>query len=134
MLRSARLYGVTLRIPHDFPTPSLSACRAFYWLTDSQPELAKSFARAVYRRYFVDNKPIEPFEHVIEVAAGLGIERGALTAALQDPAVKTRLKSEVDAGIGRGVFGSPFIFVDGEPFWGSDRLDQVERWLETGGW
>jgi 2-hydroxychromene-2-carboxylate isomerase len=34
----------------------------------------------------------------------------------------------------RGVFGAPFMFVDGEPFWGSDRLDQVERWIETGGW
>ena len=33
----------------------------------------------------------------------------------------------------RGVFGSPFIVVDGEPFWGLDRFDQVERWLETGG-
>jgi len=32
------------------------------------------------------------------------------------------------------VFGSPFIIVDGEPFWGVDRLEQVERWLKTGGW
>ena len=27
------------------------------------------------------------------------------------------------------MFGSPYIVIDGEPFWGSDRLDQVERWL-----
>jgi len=31
------------------------------------------------------------------------------------------------------VFGSPYIVVDGEPFWGTDRLDQVERWLKSGG-
>jgi 2-hydroxychromene-2-carboxylate isomerase len=48
--------------------------------------------------------------------------------------VKERLRTEVDAAIARVVFGSPYIIVDGEPFWGSDRLDQVERWLETGGW
>ena len=30
--------------------------------------------------------------------------------------------------------GSPYIVIDGEPFWGSDRLDQVGKWLETGGW
>ena len=30
--------------------------------------------------------------------------------------------------------GSPFIIVDGEPFWGMDRFDQAERWLATGGW
>jgi 2-hydroxychromene-2-carboxylate isomerase len=32
------------------------------------------------------------------------------------------------------VFGSPFFIVDGEPFWGHDHLDQVERWMATGGW
>jgi 2-hydroxychromene-2-carboxylate isomerase len=32
------------------------------------------------------------------------------------------------------VFGSPYIVVDGEPFWGADRLGQLERWLESGGW
>jgi 2-hydroxychromene-2-carboxylate isomerase len=55
-------------------------------------------------------------------------------AALADPAVKARLRAEVDAAIARGVFGSPYFVVDGEPFWGHDRLDQVERWLATGGW
>ncbi|MDO8958970.1 MAG: DsbA family protein, partial [Rhodocyclaceae bacterium] len=49
------------------------------------------------------------------------------------PAVKERLKCEVDAAIERGIFGSPYIIVDGEPFWGADRLPQLERWLEKGG-
>ena len=39
-----------------------------------------------------------------------------------------------DAAIARGVFGSPYIVINGEPFWGADRLDQVEKWLATGGW
>ena len=54
--------------------------------------------------------------------------------ALNDAGVKDRLRAEVDAAIARGVFGSPYFIVDGEPFWGADRLDQVERWLATGGW
>jgi len=32
------------------------------------------------------------------------------------------------------VLGSPWIFVDGEPFWGSDRLAMVERWLGGDPW
>ena len=31
-------------------------------------------------------------------------------------------------------FGSPFFPIDGEAFWGADRMDQVDRWLERGGW
>jgi 2-hydroxychromene-2-carboxylate isomerase len=68
------------------------------------------------------------------VAARLGVDKDQLRQALEEPAVKERLRAEVDAAIERGVFGSPYIVIDGEPFWGSDRLDQVEKWLETGGW
>ena len=32
-----------------------------------------------------------------------------------------------------GAFGAPWMIVDGEPFWGADRLPQLERWLEKGG-
>jgi 2-hydroxychromene-2-carboxylate isomerase len=53
---------------------------------------------------------------------------------MQDAAIKERLRAANEAAVARGVFGSPFIFVDGEPFWGSDRLNQVEEWLQTGGW
>jgi 2-hydroxychromene-2-carboxylate isomerase len=69
----------------------------------------------------------------VAVAAKLGIDANALAAALNDPAVKDKLKSEVDIAIERGVFGSPLVFVDGEPFWGVDRFDQIDRWLSQGG-
>jgi 2-hydroxychromene-2-carboxylate isomerase len=64
----------------------------------------------------------------------LGIERAALLAAVADPAIKERLKEATAAAIRRGVFGSPFVLVDGEAFWGADRLHQVETWLARGGW
>jgi 2-hydroxychromene-2-carboxylate isomerase len=48
--------------------------------------------------------------------------------------VKDRLRQETDAAIERGVFGSPYFIVDGEPFWGNDRIDELDRWLQTGGW
>ena len=38
------------------------------------------------------------------------------------------------AGMFAYIAGSPFVFIGDEPFWGNDRLEQVERWLATGGW
>ena len=55
-----------------------------------------------------------------------------MLAALNDPAVKDLLRNEVDAAIKLGVFGSPYIVVDGEPFWGADRFDQSSAGLPTG--
>jgi 2-hydroxychromene-2-carboxylate isomerase len=66
------------------------------------------------------------------VAEELGVDPQATAAAMQDPAIKDRLKAAVDESIKRGVFGAPFVFVDGEPFWGNDRLAQIERWLQYG--
>jgi len=31
-------------------------------------------------------------------------------------------------------FISPFVIVDGEPFFGVEKLELVEEWLQTGGW
>jgi 2-hydroxychromene-2-carboxylate isomerase len=96
--------------------------------------MAVRLAQALYRAYFAEDRDISSPEVTASVASTLGLDREALLAALGDAAVKDRLRSEVDAAIARGVFGSPYIVIDGEPFWGADRLDQVEKWLATGGW
>lgn len=134
LARSARLFGVPFKLPSKFPVAGQAPSRAFYWVNDRDPALAKQLARALYRAYFAEDRDISSPEVTANVAAKLGIERDEVLAALNDAAVKERLRSEVDAAIERGVFGSPYIVIDGEPFWGSDRLEQVERWLATGGW
>ena len=134
LVRSARLFGVPYKMPSKFPVSGTAPSRAFYWVGDKDPALAKKLALALYHAYFAEDRDISNPEVTANVAAKLGIERDQLLQALNDPAVKERLKTEVDAAIERGVFGSPFIVVDKEPFWGSDRLDQVEKWLAGGGW
>jgi len=132
--RSAGFIGVPFRLPEQFPFAAVAPSRAFYWLADRDPALAVRFAQATLSAVFVEGRAVSGAEAAAEIAAPLGVARDALLAALNDAAVKDRLRREVEAGLAKGVFGSPFIIVDGEPFWGSDRLDQVERWLATGGW
>ena len=95
---------------------------------------AKAFAQALFRVYFIDDRDISDPETSVAVAATLGFAADTVRAALADEAVKNRTREIVDAAVAKGAFGSPFFFVDGEPFWGSDRLDQIERWIATGGW
>jgi 2-hydroxychromene-2-carboxylate isomerase len=129
LARSARLLKLPFKLPSKFPVATTASARAFYWTNDRDPALAKTLARALYRAYFAEDRDISNPEVTGNVAAKLGIDKAELTQALNDAAVKERLKTEVDAAIERGVFGSPYVVVDGEPFWGSDRLDQVDRWL-----
>jgi 2-hydroxychromene-2-carboxylate isomerase len=132
--RTARRLGIPFQLPTPFPFMSVAAARGFYWLSDSDPATAKELAMALYDRAFGDGGEISSAEAVIAVASGLGIDADELRAALNESAVKARLKAEVNAAIERGVFGSPYIVVDGEPFWGHDKLAEIDRWLETGGW
>jgi len=134
MLRSARWFGVPFKIPTKFPIGALAPCRAYYRVQDQDVTLAKKLALALYHAYFAEDRDISNPEVTCNVAAKLGFDKAALAAALNDAAVKERARSEVDAAIERGVFGSPYIVVDGEPFWGADRFDQIERWLAKGKW
>lgn len=132
--RTARWFGVPYRAPSRFPVAGTAASRAYYWIEQQDAAAAKRFALATLHAYFVEDRDISSPEVVADVAAALGTERAALLQALGTAAIKDRLRDEVEAAIAQGVFGSPYVIVDGEPFWGSDRLDQLERWLAAGPW
>lgn len=134
LARSARRYDIPFHPPEVFPFPSVPACRAVYWLKARDPAAARTLMGALYHRAFAEGGDIRTAEAVAAVAAGLGHDRDHVLAAVQEPEVKEALKREVAAAMDRGVFGSPYIVVDGEPFWGFDRLPDVALWLERGGW
>ena len=140
MARCARLAGVAFQMPEKFPVAGVRPCRAYYWLEarerdgEADDGAARALALALLRAYFAEGRDISDEAVVVEIGADQGVEADALAAGLGEQAVKDRLRDETDAAIARGVFGSPFVVVDDEPFWGHDRLTQVERWLETGGW
>ncbi len=132
-MRTARFLGVPYKQPDVFPIGTQNAARAFYWIDDTDPVTAHKFAMTCYATYFAEGIDISSPEKVAELCARVGVDHDAALAALADPLVKERLKHEVDASLAIGVFGSPYIVIDGEPFWGGDRFDQIVAWLETGG-
>jgi 2-hydroxychromene-2-carboxylate isomerase len=134
MIRTARYRGVPYRHPAVFPISSVSPCRAFYWLEAKDPARAKALAKALYRAYFVDGVDISSADNTVAVCARSGLNADEVRAGINDQAVKDRTRAEVEKAIAAGAFGSPYIVVDGEPFWGSDRLEQIDKWLATGGW
>jgi 2-hydroxychromene-2-carboxylate isomerase len=132
--RSAGFLNVPFKMPSVFPISSVAPSRACYWAQAKDAKKAAELAKALYKAFFVNDVNISDPENVVKVAADLGFKADEVRAALNDQAVKDKTKAEVDAAIARGVFGSPYIIIDGEPFWGVDRFDQMEKWLQTGGW
>jgi 2-hydroxychromene-2-carboxylate isomerase len=131
--RTARHNGLEFRMPSRFPIPGQAPSRIVLWQKQVRPQAAVAVAKALYRAYFVADRDISDPDIAADVASEAGADRAAARAAIDDPAMKDALRREVDGAIAQGVFGSPFVIVDGEPFWGFDRFEQIDRWLATGG-
>jgi 2-hydroxychromene-2-carboxylate isomerase len=134
MARSARFYNVPFNMPEKFPINGLLASRAYYWLEENRPELAKPFAKAAFAAYFVAGRDLTDKNVVLDIASAQGCDRTALEQGMESAEIKTRLRDVNDEALRQGVFGSPFVLVDGEPFWGVDRFDMIDQWLSRGGW
>jgi 2-hydroxychromene-2-carboxylate isomerase len=132
--RSARWHGVAYEHPPKFPIGTVAPLRAYYWTQQRDPAQARRLAKALYSAFFAEGRDISVPATVMDIAHLAGIDRAALASGLEDPAVKELAKQKVDAAIARGVFGSPFFIVDGEPFWGVDRIPMLEDWIRRGGW
>ena len=134
ILRTAKYHNIDCKIPSAFPISSVPAARAFYWLDRRNPEQAIALAKALFHAYFVEDRNISNPDEALAVCKTLGLDTNEAQAGINDQSTKDLLKTEVENAIARGVFGSPYLIIDGEPFWGMDRLDQAEKWLRSGGW
>lgn len=131
--RIARRKGLRLQWPAAFPFSALQATRAFYWLRERQPKRADHLAAALLDAVWIDGQSLDQPQALQNIAQRLDVDLADLQQGIEDPATKQLTRQAVDQAIARGVFGSPFVWVDDEPFWGSDRLDDIAHWLETGG-
>lgn len=131
--RSARFHGIAYRRPESFPLSTQLAARAMLWIEEARGEAkAVEFAKAVFHAYFVDGANIAEPEVIGPLASAAGLQVAAVIEGANSTQVKERLRSGIEAAMARGVFGSPFILVDEEPFWGFDRFDQLEAFLKNG--
>jgi len=136
--RSAREVSLPYQHPKTFPIATVAAARAVWWAKEQSDAATKALTgdlvKAFFRSYYVEGQDLSDANVVLDTASKVGIDRSTLEAALQEPAVKDRLKQAVNDALEKKVFGSPMMIVDGELFWGNDRMEQLDRWLTRGGW
>lgn len=124
--------GLRIGTPKPFPVNSVKAMRGAYFALDAGR--IAPYARAVFEAYWGDLRDISQDEVLADVVTRLGFDRDAYLTAIASPALKERLRATTDELIARGGFGSPTLFVDGDMYFGNDRLVLVrEALLAKGG-
>jgi 2-hydroxychromene-2-carboxylate isomerase len=92
-------------------------------------DAAMRLAGAVLRACWAEERNIADADTLEALCAELGMNAAELSAAAQSDAVKAEYEGNTQEAIARNVFGAPSYVVDGEIFWGQDRLEFVARAL-----
>ncbi|MDP3164467.1 MAG: 2-hydroxychromene-2-carboxylate isomerase [Hydrogenophaga sp.] len=134
-LRYARQHQVAFnRLATSPISRPVEAARAFAWAKEFNAEASKRLAGLIFRSYFVDGLDIAQDDVLSACVRKAGLPWRDYEAACAQGAAARLLRRNIDDSLKRGVFGSPFFIVDGEPFFGVEKLPLVEEWLATGGW
>ena len=125
----ARAAGIAIKWrPSIFPINSVRAMRGCIVADDHG--MLPLHARLIFEAYWRDDRDIASDAVLREIASGSGLDPDAYMDAIASPAIKDRLRANVDALISRGGFGSPTMFVNGDDmYFGNDRLPLLERAL-----
>lgn len=115
--------------PRYFPVGGDDAARLIIAADLAQGSVAAmQVAGAVLAACWAQERNIADEKVLGELLAEFGLP-ATLLAQSHSQAVQERYEAYTQAAIDAGVFGAPSYVVNGEIFWGQDRLDFVERAL-----
>ena len=123
MERQATKYGVPWKKPSRFPQNSVLPVRVA--LLGRDEPWTHAFCKAMALANFAEDRDISTVETVREVLESLALPAADILARAQSPEEKPKLRAQVERARALGIFGAPTFFVDGEMYWGNDRLDDA---------
>ncbi len=91
-------------------------------------DAAMDLTGRILRGVWVEQRNIADARHLAAILAEAGLPARRLDDAMSQ-AVHERYEQDSTRAIEAGVFGAPSYVIDGELFWGQDRLDFVQRRL-----
>jgi len=129
--RRAGKYRLSVKVPAPYPLEHLPLANqvAFFGM---QEGWGQDYVVATYRRWFRDGQPAGSEPNLSECLREIGQDPGRVIEAATSPAIEDGLASETERAKRLGVFGAPSFVVDGEVFWGDDRLEDAVSWSLTG--
>ena len=135
VLRYVRRHGVPMKRDLNASVGNpLPPARAFYWVKQHHPHLEAAMAHALFRAFWAEARDLSTPEQVGAIELPGGLDGAVLAEATASEEASALLRNAVAAALKGGVFGSPMVMADGEPFWGVERFADLDAWLSEGGW
>jgi 2-hydroxychromene-2-carboxylate isomerase len=128
--RFSQHLGLPLNLhPQHFPVAADDAARLIIAVSRADGSAAAmDLTGRVLRAVWVEERNIACVDDLAALLSEAALPAARLAERL-NPAVQTQYQQSTDAAIAAGVFGAPSVVIEGEIFWGQDRLDFVQRRL-----
>lgn len=126
----AHLYGLKITDPGAlavFPVNSVKAMRGAF-VAQEHGKIAP-YSKLVFETYWGAGRDISKDDVLREIVRAAGLDEAEYFSKIATDEYKNKLKANTEELIQRGGFGSPTMFVEGDMYFGNDRLMLVEHAL-----
>jgi 2-hydroxychromene-2-carboxylate isomerase len=123
--RSAEFFGLPFRIPEPLQISAHLAGRLYHAWTARRPQDGLRLASEIFEAFFARGENIADPAVLAALPCVAGETPDAIRAMIDGPGGRQRLGEAIDEACAAGVTGVPFVMLDGESFFGADRLPQI---------
>lgn len=129
LTRFVKKHGLTkFKMNPHFPFNTITLLRMVMAL---EPEKRATFIEALLPAIWEQGLDVADRETLGKILTDTGFDAQELFAKTQDPAIKQALIDNTEKAVARGAFGIPTMFIDGEMYFGKERLGQIEEQLSS---
>jgi len=125
--RRAQGYGFSARVPAPYPLGEFDLANRVAVL-GKQEGWCEDYVRATYRRWFIEGQEAGGEPNLPQTLSEIGQDLSHVLERANSPDIEAAYLEQTERAQRLGIFGSPSFVIDGELFWGDDRLEDAIRW------
>ena len=127
--RRAQDYGFSAQVPAPYPLAEFDLANRVAVLA-MQEGWCEDYVQATYRRWFLDGEEAGGEPNLPQTLSEIGQDLARVLDLANSPDLEAAYLEQTARAQELGIFGSPSFIVDGELFWGDDRLEDAIRWAQ----
>jgi 2-hydroxychromene-2-carboxylate isomerase len=125
--RRAAMYGIPARLPAPYPIANSERANLVA-IVGMREGWGTDYVRAAYRLWFQSGLENGSEANIAASMREVGQDPKRVLAVAESDETKAALITETKSARELGIFGSPSFVIDGELFWGDDRLQDALDW------
>ena len=130
--RRARDYGFVANVPAPYPLRELDLANRVAVLA-MQEGWCEDYVRETYRLWFTEGHEAGSDVNLTQTLSEIGQDKLRVLELADSSDVEAAYLNQTESAKQAGIFGSPSFIVDGELFWGDDRLEDAINWRSKDG-